>query len=356
MNQRDVTGKVQTVLGAVDGECLGITSTHEHIIWDMSTYFVEPEAASDRVLARQPVTMENLYLIRPRPHINIDNMIQTDEKLAINELMDFRLAGGGTMVELSQNGMARDPVALARISRATGVNVVMGSGYYVASSHPDDMDEKTEEGIALEIVRDITTGGGDTGIKAGIIGEIGCSLPLADNERKVLRACGIAQRRTGAPINIHPSIDDDVMLEELAILKNAGADLSHVAVSHIDGFGFSLETRLKALKEECYLEYDGFGQALFHFFYMGHIANTLSDLHKVADIMELIEKGYLSQILMAQDFCFKCDLAAYGGYGYAHIIRNLLPFMRAKGVTDEQIHTLLIDNPRRFLKFAPVKD
>ena len=86
------------------------------------------------------------------------------------------------------------------------------------------------------------------------------------------------------------------MLEELAILKNAGADLSHVAVSHIDGFGFSLETRLKALKEGCYLEYDGFGQALFHFFHIGRIANTLSDLHKVVDIMELIEKGYLNQI------------------------------------------------------------
>jgi len=98
LNNNGLTGKVQTVLGAVDGACLGITSTHEHIIWDMSTYFEEPAAASDRRLARQPVSMENLHLIRPRPHINIDNMMQADERLAVSELMHFKLAGGGTML------------------------------------------------------------------------------------------------------------------------------------------------------------------------------------------------------------------------------------------------------------------
>jgi phosphotriesterase-related protein len=212
------------------------------------------------------------------------------------------------------------------------------------------MDERTEEDIADEIVRDITVGAGDTGVKSGIIGEIGCSLPLTDNERKVLRACAAAQRRTGAAINIHPSIDDGAMLENIAVLKDAGADLSKIAISHIDGFGYSLETRLKVLKEGCYVEYDGFGQALYHFFYMGRIANAMSDIQKITDIIVLIEKGYLNQILMAQDFCFKCDLAAYGGYGYAHIIRNLIPFMKAKGITEEQIYTLLVDNPRRLLE------
>ncbi len=337
----------------INGEQLGITSAHEHVIWDMSTYFVEPEAAGDRGLARQPVNIDNLHLIRARPHINIDNMIQTDEQLAVKELMHFRLAGGGTIVELSQKGLARDPLALARISRATGLNIVMGSGYYVASSHPADLKKKTEEEIAAEIVRDITSGVGDTGIKSGIIGEIGCSLPLADGERKVLRACAIAQRRTGAPINIHPSIDDGALLEDIAELKGAGADLTRVAISHIDGFGYNLKTRLKVLEEGCYVEYDGFGQALYHFFYMGRIANAMSDIQKLTDIIELIDKGYLDQILLAQDFCFKCDLAAYGGYGYAHIIRNLLPFMRAKGITEEQIHTLLVENPRRLLEFTP---
>jgi phosphotriesterase-related protein len=89
---------------------------------------------------------------------------------------------------------------------------------------------------------------------------------------------------------------------------------------------------------------------------MGRIANAMSDIQKITDIMELIDKGYLHQILLAQDFCFKCCLATYGGYGYAHIIRNLIPFMKAKGMTEEQIHILLVENPRRLLKFAPVKN
>ncbi len=58
---------------------------------------------------------------------------------------------------------------------------------------------------------------------------------------------------------------------------------------------------------------------------------------------------------MAQDFCFKCDLAAYGGYGSAHIVRNMLPFMRAKGLIEGQIHALLVDNPRRLLELAPAE-
>jgi phosphotriesterase-related protein len=353
VNESENAGRVQTVLGIIEGKQLGITSPHEHIIWDMSTYFTEPESAGDRDLAHQSVNMENLHLIRARPHINVDNMLQTDERLAVSELMHFKLAGGSTIVELSQNGMARDPLALARISRATGLNIIMGCGYYVASSHPLDIGEKTKEDIADEIVHDINIGVGDTGIKSGIIGEIGCSVPLAENERKVLQACAIAQHRTGAAINIHPSIGDEAMLENVAILKDAGADLSRVAISHIDGFGYSLKTRLKVLKEGCYLEYDGFGQALYHFFYMGSIANAMSDIQKLTDIAALIDKGYLNQILMAQDFCFKCDLAAYGGYGYAHIIRNLIPFMKAKGISTEQINTLLVDNPCRLLEFAP---
>jgi phosphotriesterase-related protein len=166
----------------------------------------------------------------------------------------------------------------------------------------------------------------------------------------------IAQRRTGAPINIHPSIDDEVMLENIAILKDAGVDLKRVAISHIDGFGYSLSTRLKVLESGCYVEYDSFGQAIYHFFYMGRIANAMSDIQRLTDIIQLIDEGYLDRILLAQDFCFKCCLATYGGYGYAHLIKNLIPFMKAKGITEEQINTLLVDNPRRFLEFAPAED
>jgi len=355
LNPKELVGKAQTVLGAIDGESLGITSCHEHILWDLSAIFREPDSARDRGLAHQPVELANLYWVRANPHSNVDNLVQTDEKLAINELLPFRYAGGNTIVDLTQNGMSRDPRGLARIARATGLNIIMGSGYYIGRSHPQDMDSRTEEDIALEIVKDITVGVGDTGIRSGIIGEIGCSAPLTNNERKVLRACAMAQRRTGAPVNIHPSMSDELVMENIKILKDAGADLTRVAISHVDGFEYSLATRRKILEAGCYVSYDGFGQLVYHFRVMGRVLNGHSDIQRIDDIIRMIEEGYINRILIAQDYCFKSCLAAYGGYGYAHILNNLVPFMRVKGMTDEKIQTLLVENAKRFLEFVPAQ-
>ena len=279
----------------------------------MSTYFQEPATATERGLAHQAVSLGNLWWVRANPNSNLDNQVQTDEQLAIKELLRFKYAGGGTLVELSPLGMARDPAGLAQVARATGLNIIMGCGYYVGQSHPKDMDLKTEEGIAQEIVRDIIEGVGDTGIHAEIIGEIGCSMPLTQNEEKVLRACAMAQRRTGAAINVHPSIDDQTLLEGIKVLRDAGADLTRVAISHVDGFGFSLETRRKVLEMGCCLEFDGFGQSVYHFLYMGRVANADSDIKEINDICQIIDMGYINQILLAQDFCFKCCLQLMEG-------------------------------------------
>ena len=352
---KELIGKAQTVLGAIDGEKLGITSCHEHILWDLSAIFREPDSARDKELAHQKVEMANLYWVRANPHSNVDNLLQTDEQLAIYEMLPFKNAGGRTIVELTQNGMSRNPIGLARVARATGLNIIMGSGYYIDRSHPQDMDSKTEEDIAQEIVKDITVGAGDTGVRSGIIGEIGCSVPLTNNERKVLRASAIAQRQTGAPMNVHPSMSDELVMENIKILKDAGADLSRVAISHVDGFEYSPATRRKILEAGCYVSYDGFGQLVYHFLVMGRVLNGHNDIQRIDEIIRMIKEGYINQVQIAQDFCFKSCLAAYGGYGYAHILSNLLPFMRAKGITEENIHTLLVKNARRFLEFVPAQ-
>ncbi|GAJ22855.1 unnamed protein product, partial [marine sediment metagenome] len=104
---------------------------------------------------------------------------------------------GNTIVDASNIGCGRDPTALVRIAQATGLNIIMGSGYYLEVTHPPELDNKTEMGIADEIVRDVTEGVGDSKIHAGIIGEIGCSWPWAERERKVMGAAASAQRRTG---------------------------------------------------------------------------------------------------------------------------------------------------------------
>ena len=130
--------------------------------------------------------------------------------------MLFRAAGGRTIVDTTTRGIGRDPAAIARISRRTGLNVVIGSGYYVGASHPDGMDAMSEDEIADEIAADVTTGQG--GVRAGVIGELGCSWPLWENERKVLRAGAQAQVETGASIIIHPGRSEDAPFEILDVL------------------------------------------------------------------------------------------------------------------------------------------
>ena len=158
MRQVELAGKVQTVLGLIQADDLGVTLTHEHLLLDESIYFVEPTEASEKKLAYEPVRMDNLYWVKTHWANHKDNIILNDEQLAIEEALLYKRAGGDTIVELSNIGLGRDPLGLARISRATGLNIVMGAGCYVGLSHHQEMAAKTEEEITEEIVRDIMVG------------------------------------------------------------------------------------------------------------------------------------------------------------------------------------------------------
>ena len=352
MKHPDLAGKVQTVLGLVDPESLGITLPHEHLLCDLAAYFMEPAEAGRKGIAYQLVSLENLGWIRRQYFKNRDNLQFYDKDLAVKEALLFKYAGGNTIVEVSDIGLGRDPQGLAYIARATGLNIIMGSGYYIGQTHPTELANKTVEAIAEDIVQDIIVGVGDSGIRSGIIGEIGCSAPLMETERKVLQAAAIAQQHTGAAINVHPSpFSDDLTLEIVKILRDAGADLNHTVISHVDQWGYSLSTRRKIADAGCYIEHDCFGfQADFEFSF-GKWRNLPSDAQRVDDVKKLIDNGYLNHLLLSSDNCTKYRLVAYGGWGYAHIIENILPFMRAKGITNEQIHTMLVENPKRFLQF-----
>jgi len=360
MKQGEVTGKAQTVLGIVDPDSLGITLPHEHLLIDMSTYFIEPTEASEKKLAHEPVSLENLGWVRTHFVSNLDNIILTDENLAIKEALLYKWVGGNTIVEMSNIGLGRDPLGLARISRATGLNVVMGAGYYIGASYPPELASMTEEEIAEGIVKDITVGVDNTGVRAGIIGEIGCSISLEERERKVLRASAVAQRRTGAPLNIHPSKGNDAILEIIKILGDAGGDLSRTVISHVDAHGFSQATWHRLADAGCYLEFDSFGFPAVPFPAFlcpeGVLLGLPSEVWRINEIKHLIGEGYLSRMLISHDVCLKIRYVTYGGCGYAHILRNVVPWMRRGGLSDEQINTMLIENPKRVLSFAPVKE
>jgi phosphotriesterase-related protein len=346
-------GKVQTVLGVIRGEDLGITLPHEHLMCDLSkAWFVEPATAGERFLAYQPVKLENLHWLRHNAASNLDNLQLWDERVIISEVLRYKCAGGNSIVDVSSIGLGRDPLALQRIARATGLNVIMGTGFYIDRSHFQESASKAEEEFTEEIVQDITVGVGQTGVSAGIIGEIGCSYPLTEIERKVLRAAAQAQQRTGAPLNIHPGYPHESSPFEIAdVLGASGADLTRTVISHMQILSSNIEKVFKLADMGCYIEYDQFGRSGFSIS-GSKFVDVPSDGQCINMISQLIKQGYLNQILISHDICLKMRLSRYGGSGYFHILYYVVPLMRAMGILEEHIRTLLIDNPKRLLQFV----
>jgi len=351
-----LAGKIQTVLGTIEPENLGITLCHEHICIDGTAWFLEPTEASEKDLAYQPVSLENLWWIRYHWFQNLDDIRHLTEDEAISELTHFRRAGGNTVVDMTNNGIGRDPMSLARISQATDLNIVMGSGYYLAKSMSPLFESQTEEEITEEIVRDITIGVGNTGIKAGVIGEIACSSELDPREIKSLRAAVKAQTITGANLHIHP---DPTIFRTLEIIENAGADPTRTTIAHVDVRRLvSYENRLQLLKRGYTLEYDCFGREGYYPLYLktsrqsSEVIDMPNDHQRINEVIEMIDAGFINQILISQDIWNKHQCRKYGGFGYDHILRNTVPVMRDKGLNEEQINTILVENPKLVLAFS----
>lgn len=350
MARSPVAGKAQTVLGPVPAEELGITLPHEHLLIDFRFMYREPEGAGGRGRGLEPVGLRNHYEVLYDWTRSLDNLQLLDEATAIEEALLYRWEGGRTLVDPTNVGLARDPLALQRIARATGLHVIMGAGYYVGPAHPPDMGTKGEDAITREIVRDLTEGVGDTGVRAGLIGEIGCSWPWTPNEKKSVRAAAEAAKQTGAPLMIHPGRDPAAPEAHLEEVRKTGLDLRRVIMCHIDRT-ISDSARLKALAETgCSLEYDLFGLEVS--FYPMSDFEIPSDAERMRQILWLVEQGHGRQVLMAHDICFKVRLVRYGGHGYAHILRHIVPRLRRKGLGEKDVWMLIAENPSRAVTFA----
>ena len=344
-----MTEVVQTVLGPIAPESLGITLSHEHLLCDQrGVTFREPPDPRDRPLAHRPVSLEIFHWIQFNWASNLDNLVLDSEGTAIDEARMYREAGGQTLIDCTSVGLGRDPHAISRIARATGLHIVMGCGYYVAPLHPPYVASMTEADITREIIHDITEGVGDSGIRAGFIGEIGSSGPLVPAEAKVFRAAAAAQAELGCGLSVHPGRHPDSPFELLAILRARGADPRRVVISHIDRTVQTLD-RLKALGDTgCYLEYDLFGcETTATFPYQEFGIDMPSDAQRLDLVRALMDAGYGAQLLFSHDVCVKHRTRRYGGPGYDHIVRNILPWMRRRGFTEAEIRLPVVDNPRR---------
>lgn len=355
MKKESMANQVQTVLGPIAPEQLGVTLTHEHLLIDLAFARPAPEEALARELYDAPLSMATLPQVRGQGMASRDDLQLLDVETAIFEAKLYRQHGGASLVDATSIGIARDPAALARISRETGLHIIMGSSYYVAPSHPADMDSRSEDAIAEQIVRDITVGVDDTGVRSGIIGEVGCSWPLTDNERKVLRASATAQSITGAPILIHPGRDETSPMEIIGILGESGADLSRTIMGHLDRTVFDRGVVREIADTGVYLEWDLFGSEASYYPF-NPIVDMPNDAMRIDTIAWVASEGFGDRVLVAHDVCKKQQLSSYGGHGYSYIPAHIVPRMRARGFTNDLIDAILVDNPATVLTFAEPQD
>lgn len=342
---------VQTVTKTISKDELGIITPHEHIFIELTPFFDEDQVLPDGIDAKTAaVTMDKLGILNRHPYAFRENLLMTDFETQKKEILRFKNAGGTTIVDATMPGIGRYPELLKKISEETGINVVMGTGFYVYSSHPEELKSMSEEEIAELMVKEITEGAEGTGIKAGIIGEIGISEIFNDDERRVLRAAAIAHKKTGVAVLVHINPWTTNGLEAAQILLDNGVSPDKIAISHVD-VEDDMEYMKKLLDMGVYIEFDNFGK---EYYVNREVRNPgyglfVHDTHRVACIKELIDAGYKNQLLLSCDVCLKTCLRTYGGWGYDHVLVNIVPMLEDEGVSNEDIMLMLKENPARFL-------
>ena len=341
---------VQTVTGVVDKKDLGITTPHEHVFIELTAFFDEHKIDDIKDPSTEKVAIDKLGILNRDPYALKDNLRMDDFETQKREILRFKKAGGKTIVDATMPGIGRDAKKLKAISEETGLNIIMGTGYYVYSTHPEKLKQMSEEEIADLMIKEITEGVDGTGIKAGIIGEIGISELFNEEERRVLRASAIACKKTGTKILVHINPWTTNGIEAAQILLDAGVKPQEIAISHIDVTNDE-EYIYKLLKMGVYIEFDNFGK---EYYVNREVRNSgyglfVHDTDRVALLKRLIDDGYKNQILLSCDVCLKTCLRTYGGWGYDHVLKNIVPMMEDEGISNEDINLMLIDNPANFL-------
>ncbi len=337
------SGKVMTVNGPIAAEALGITLMHEHILNDCRCWWHAPKTPERQYLAGGFVCMEILGELKQDPFVNKHNITLDDEPLAISELRAFANAGGKTVVEPTCRGIGRNPLALRRIAKAAGLNVVMGAGYYLGSSHPAEVAAMTVGDIANEIVREAVEGVDGTDVKIGLIGEIGVSSDFTAEEEKSLRGAAQAQVRTGLPLMVHLPGWFRLGHRVLDVVAQEGADIRHTVLCHMNPShdDFSYQSELAA--RGAFIEYDMIGM---DFFYADQQVQCPSDEEAARAIVRLAEAGYLDRVLLSHDVFLKMMLTRYGGNGYAYVLRHFLPRLKRHGLDETALDQMMRANPR----------
>lgn len=298
--------EVITVSGTISPDKMGITQTHEHLLVD----------ALD--------------------HYGTYDLVIDDEEQVIDELIEFTNAGGKTICDVTLDEIGRNPLALKRISEASGINVIMGSGWYRQFGYPELVNEKTSSQLAEHLIHEIEVGVDETGIRAGFIGEIGTGRKhILPAEERVFRAAALAQQSTGVVISTHTTHWGNLANEQIDLLTEFGVKPERIIIGHL-GDRRGIKHILPIVDRGVYVEVDNIG-------YLDYQPESV----RADNVSCLVKEGFVDKILLSEDICMLSHLQSNGGKGYGYLLNIFVPMLLERGVTDDDIKTMLVINPAR---------
>ncbi len=319
--------KVNTVTGQIMPEELGITLMHEHICYGY------PGWEGDQTIA--PLDRESV----------INNGVEA--------LLKLKALGVKTYVDATANDQGRQPEIYKEIAEKSGVNILCSTGYYYEEeggsaywnfrSTLGDISDELYELFYTEVTRGIR----DTGIKAGVI-KVGSSKgEITEYEKRIFLAAARVQKETGVPIITHTT-EGSMGPEQAKLLVEAGADPKRIQIGHMSD-NLDINYQLETLKYGVYVSWDRMG--------LQGLAGCPMDEQRYDVLAELIKSGHADKIMISHDYIItwlgrplkipEQALPLIANWYPTHLFEHVIPALKERGVTDEQIHTIIADNPRR---------
>ena len=308
---------IMTVTGTINPDELGFTSTHEHVFLDNT----RQQWSANTVLN------------------NVD--------LAYKELMMYKEAGGVSIIDVTtadlmdrENGRllpVKHPEAVKDMAERTGLNIILGTGWYREPYYHKRLNSTTVNQIADELVEDIETGIDGTNVKAGVLGEIGTHFSwISPVEERVFRAVARAHKKTGVLITTHTNWSP-VGIDHLNLLEEEGVDLRRVIVGHVQ-FWPDNDYHLELIRRGAFVAFDRMGTTNKTEF--GIFVNAIKNI---------ISAGFAENIVLGQDICYRADYVSYGGNGYRYMPYKMKEDFLANGISEEAYNLMVFENPRRAL-------
>ncbi|GAA3880418.1 phosphotriesterase-related protein [Leifsonia kafniensis] len=315
-------GTVNTVLGPIPTEQLGITAVHEHINFGQNGWYLESDSWHP-----------------------ISGTIARAE----SQLADFRALGGRTYVDLTGIGNFRSVELYRVIARATGINFVACTGFWTGMGTRPFFWDKPVEYLTELFIKEITVGIDDTAAKAGVI-KVGVShRGLSDMDRKIYTAAGRAAVATGVPILTHLSTD---AMTQLDILEAQGLSPDRVVIGHADA-GVDVDRRrdLEVARRGAYVGIDNIGYETEK---TPRVPWAQARRDRLRQLLDLLDAGFADRVAVSAD----ADVQPLGWVSPPHSVAELLnqfvPDLRAEGIDEAIINTLLVANPARLLTMQEV--